>query len=124
VIDTVPRVVAGGITNWMRSPVGSVAAEQRPLLVDLLVREGGDGGGERQAPLGGQLRRRRGFPSGDGFDQHFAGAVDAHLEDAGRVEPSAQRRRNSMTEVESPHQARAADASPSKGPSALIARPP
>ena len=25
VIDTVPRVTAGGMANWMRSPVGSVA---------------------------------------------------------------------------------------------------
>jgi hypothetical protein len=114
VIDTVPRVVAGGMTNWIRSPVGRVAARSgRSWLICWSEKVATAVASDRQrsAVSSGACHR---FPAGDRLDHHFAGPVDADLEDAGSVEPGAQRRRNSMTDVESPHQA-AADASPSIG---------
>jgi hypothetical protein len=70
---------------------GQRGRQQRALLVDLLVAEGGHGGGQRQAALLRHLRCRYGLPAAHSLDLQLAGPVHADLQHARRVELFAQR---------------------------------
>ena len=80
--------------------------QQRPLLVDLLVAEGGDGGGQRQAAL---LRHARApatvFQPAAVSTRSSPGRLTQTSSTPGASSCSRSGRRNSTTEVASPHQA-------------------
>ena len=113
VIDTVPRGTAGGMTNWMRSPLGSVAASSgRSWLMCW---------SEKVATAVANDRQRSCVNSGAAkvsqpctvSTSSSPGRLTHTSSTPGASSRSRSGRRNSMTEVASPHQAsvRAAAAS-------------